>query len=534
MSKEMDDVMVREIVRIIEKYLPWLLLDTEFLKNGKIRELNFSEQRHFIGVLTLKRSGALDKTYYSKKALDSLVAAHLEIGRKTCSRLHGKLQSLDLVDEDWQPLGWKRWQYDKSRRMVSATDSIARAYAAQQERNRPMTDAERARVYRERKKSVDSSTSDRHECVTPRHECVTPRHDERHEKHAETRDENSPNVTPENTEKNQEYQEVKGVSSRNFSLHIHKQEQEHLQKTEGEEKNGEGVQGDAPDAAPQAATPPAPNAASAVVAVVQAEQPEPTESRNHGEHAEYSTVSVVQPESQLSQNASHPVCQNVQECPKNAAQGPASDELIPGQGLPQKTQPAAAFVPQQSHVAAAAAVVVHGEGTTAPVVAKKKKGTSVGDASRLPQDWVLPRQWGEWALQERPDFEVADVRLEAEKFADYWRSKSGKDACKRDWQATWRNWIRSEYCKGNAFRRGGQQAKNPNLPPLTFKEMDELNLLRSNAALFGERLPRQDELEARLAANNASPMGMVDVVDVDARFQRESVVSMEVSYDYDS
>jgi hypothetical protein len=37
----------------------------------------------------------------------------------------------------------------------------------------------------------------------------------------------------------------------------------------------------------------------------------------------------------------------------------------------------------------------------------------------------------------------AHVRNEAAKFRDYWVSKSGRDAAKLDWEATWRNWIRN-------------------------------------------------------------------------------------------
>lgn len=34
-----------------------------------------------------------------------------------------------------------------------------------------------------------------------------------------------------------------------------------------------------------------------------------------------------------------------------------------------------------------------------------------------------------------------DGPRETEKFRNYWRSKSGKDATKLDWPATWRNWM---------------------------------------------------------------------------------------------
>lgn len=62
--------------------------------------------------------------------------------------------------------------------------------------------------------------------------------------------------------------------------------------------------------------------------------------------------------------------------------------------------------------------------------------------SRLPAEWRLPRAWGEWVIAELgwPD---AAVRVEADKFRDYWIAKTGKDACKVDWEATWRNWCRN-------------------------------------------------------------------------------------------
>ena len=63
--------------------------------------------------------------------------------------------------------------------------------------------------------------------------------------------------------------------------------------------------------------------------------------------------------------------------------------------------------------------------------------------SRLPDDWLLPKPWGEWALEH---FEVSakDVRDEAGRFRNYWVAKAGKDATKRDWYATWQNWCGSD------------------------------------------------------------------------------------------
>lgn len=60
-------------------------------------------------------------------------------------------------------------------------------------------------------------------------------------------------------------------------------------------------------------------------------------------------------------------------------------------------------------------------------------------ATRLPEDWKLPVEWAEWAIQQTPS---VNVILEAATFRDYWVAKSGKDATKNSWEATWRNWCR--------------------------------------------------------------------------------------------
>jgi hypothetical protein len=72
--------------------------------------------------------------------------------------------------------------------------------------------------------------------------------------------------------------------------------------------------------------------------------------------------------------------------------------------------------------------------------------------ARLTPDWVLPADWGLWALQE--GLTRQQVLTEEESFRDYWIAKPGKDGVKLDWQATWRNWIRKakEYGRGKEFQ----------------------------------------------------------------------------------
>lgn len=60
--------------------------------------------------------------------------------------------------------------------------------------------------------------------------------------------------------------------------------------------------------------------------------------------------------------------------------------------------------------------------------------------SRLPTDWQPSPSEVDFAKER--GFSPAAIAEEADKFRDYWHAKSGKDATKRDWPGTWRNWIR--------------------------------------------------------------------------------------------
>jgi hypothetical protein len=59
-------------------------------------------------------------------------------------------------------------------------------------------------------------------------------------------------------------------------------------------------------------------------------------------------------------------------------------------------------------------------------------------ATRISEDFQITPEMRLWASSKAPD---ADLITETEKFINYWIAKSGKDATKLDWAATWRNWI---------------------------------------------------------------------------------------------
>ena len=73
--------------------------------------------------------------------------------------------------------------------------------------------------------------------------------------------------------------------------------------------------------------------------------------------------------------------------------------------------------------------------------------------TRLPKDWQLPDDWKQYCLDNRPDLDPNSV---AESFRDFWVSKPGAGACKLDWLATWRNWVRGQaLTPGNKRSSGG-------------------------------------------------------------------------------
>jgi hypothetical protein len=73
--------------------------------------------------------------------------------------------------------------------------------------------------------------------------------------------------------------------------------------------------------------------------------------------------------------------------------------------------------------------------------AESRKKTERRDAraSRLPDDFALTE-----VRQKVAEKEQVDPQRTFEKFCDYWRSVGGARGRKIDWDATWRNWCRSE------------------------------------------------------------------------------------------
>lgn len=105
---------------------------------------------------------------------------------------------------------------------------------------------------------------------------------------------------------------------------------------------------------------------------------------------------------------------------------PATEGDATGNGSPSNRQQAAL----DSSYKAEPVEVEPGE------VAPRKRG------SRIPDPFIVTAEMRAWAAGEVPGL---DVDTQTREFVDYWRGKSGKDATKLDWVATWRNWMRKAH-----------------------------------------------------------------------------------------
>lgn len=91
---------------------------------------------------------------------------------------------------------------------------------------------------------------------------------------------------------------------------------------------------------------------------------------------------------------------------------------------------------------------------TAPYIGTTKRTVKPNTrGSRIPDDFEVTDSMRSW-YRENIGAAVDGVTEHA-KFVDYWRSRSGQIAVKRDWPAAWRNWMRE------AMQRTGRRASAP-------------------------------------------------------------------------
>src|SRR5262245_22534328 len=85
---------------------------------------------------------------------------------------------------------------------------------------------------------------------------------------------------------------------------------------------------------------------------------------------------------------------------------------------------------------------------------RRRSPSRTDRGTRLPPNWTAPRSYIDYAAA--TGMPQPRIALEIEKFRNYWVARTGAGATKRDWEATWRNWILNAMEKRHdaAGRRG--------------------------------------------------------------------------------
>lgn len=95
-----------------------------------------------------------------------------------------------------------------------------------------------------------------------------------------------------------------------------------------------------------------------------------------------------------------------------------------------------------------------------PKTAETKSKTR---GTRLPNDFVPPPSWAEWAIQVRR-WSEEDTKAELDEFCRYWQSRADSAAVKLDWYKTWQNrCAQSRRPDGHNNQNGGQADRQTEL-----------------------------------------------------------------------
>lgn len=136
-------------------------------------------------------------------------------------------------------------------------------------------------------------------------------------------------------------------------------------------------------------------------------------------------------------------------------------------------------------------IVVHASVPTLIPEQPKRAGSPKSGArgSRIPSNWTPTPK--DYAFASSEGMTREEINREADRFRDYWIAASGRTACKLDWEATWRNWIRNNHAKRNGSGTGN--ARRNGSSPDAFDRLAE----RLQGGAFGPEVGGHDDPAAK-------------------------------------
>lgn len=99
--------------------------------------------------------------------------------------------------------------------------------------------------------------------------------------------------------------------------------------------------------------------------------------------------------------------------------------------------------------------------------------TALKRGTRIPDQFIVTADMWAWAAEKCP---LVDSRRSTEMFVNHWRAKTGRDATKKDWPATWRNWLLRDQSDAERRQPRGQtfaQQKQNNMLDLVGRIQEE-------------------------------------------------------------
>lgn len=94
---------------------PWFKFHHEFATDPVVQLLSFEDQRHFVVLLCLKASGALDRQYGNAGMRERVILSALRIDSVTLVDVKNRLMEIAVIDADWQPTAWEKRQESKDK-----------------------------------------------------------------------------------------------------------------------------------------------------------------------------------------------------------------------------------------------------------------------------------------------------------------------------------------------------------------------------------------------------------------------------------
>jgi hypothetical protein len=91
--------------------MQWFRMYAEFATDPVVQSMSFDDQRHFVIILCLKCSGALDRQFGDAHTRAAMLRRALGLEALAFDEAKNRLCASGLIDSSWQPKNWEKRQF---------------------------------------------------------------------------------------------------------------------------------------------------------------------------------------------------------------------------------------------------------------------------------------------------------------------------------------------------------------------------------------------------------------------------------------